>query len=236
MLHQQQLRCCGSTASSSPVLCLRARQHNRSKCMNCFAVHSPQQELLASTEISQASKALLPYVLWDRVTKLTASWDTRGKADFQHICEILQPRALQKIVVSQATDAEGQPLTYLTIVCKPEDSDDVAAALLQYTPATHITASPSEQCYLPHRTVPVQTAFGAIDVHLSLAGSDVKKVTPNWDQCQLAAEQQQQRQGAATAEAAAGDVDAAAVAAAAVGALSEGLADGSIQLDAHLMF
>jgi hypothetical protein len=31
----------------------------------------------------------------------------------------------------QATDAEGQPLTYLTIVCKPEDGDDVAAALLQ---------------------------------------------------------------------------------------------------------
>jgi predicted DNA-binding WGR domain protein len=25
-------------------------------------------------------QALLPYVLWDRVTKLTASWDTRGKA------------------------------------------------------------------------------------------------------------------------------------------------------------
>jgi uncharacterized protein (DUF111 family) len=102
---------------------------------------------------------------------------------------------------------------------------------VQYTPATHITATPSEQCYLPSRTLPVQTAYGSIDVNLSLAGSDVKKVTPNWVQCQQAAEQQQQQhQGAAT------DVDAAAVAAAAVEALSEGLRDGSIQLDAHRMF
>jgi hypothetical protein len=106
---------------------------------------------------------------------------------------------------------------------------------LQYTPATHITASPSEQCYLPHRTILVQTAFGPINVDLSLAGSDVKKVTPNWDQCQAAAEQQQQQQQGAAA-AAAGSVDAAAVAAAAVEALSKGLQDGSIHLDAHLMF
>jgi hypothetical protein len=104
---------------------------------------------------------------------------------------------------------------------------------VQYTPATHITATPSEQCYLPHRTLPVQTAFGTIDVDLSLAGSDVKKVTPNWVQCQAAAEQQQQ-QGAAAA--AAVGVDAAAVAAAAVEAMSEGLKSGSIQLDAHRMF
>uniref|UniRef100_A0A383V3I2 Uncharacterized protein n=1 Tax=Tetradesmus obliquus TaxID=3088 RepID=A0A383V3I2_TETOB len=71
----------------------------------------------------------------------------------------------------------------------------------------------------------VAAAIGTIDVDLSLAGSDVKKVTPNWVQCQAAAEQQQ------------GNADAAAaVAAAAVEALSEGLRDGSIQLDAHLMF
>ncbi|WIA23622.1 hypothetical protein OEZ85_000328 [Tetradesmus obliquus] len=223
MLHQQ-LRCCGSYAASSrplPPLAIRAQ---RSRSVKCLAVQSTKQDLHARTEITQASKALLPYVLWDRVTKLTASWDTRGKADFHHICEILQPRSLGKIVITQATDAEGQPLTYLTIICKPKDGDDVAAALLQYTPATHITATPSEQCYLPHRTLPVQTAFGSIDVDLSLAGSNVKKVTPNWVQCQAVAEQQQN------------NVDAAAVAAAAVEALSEGLRDGSIQLDAHLMF
>jgi uncharacterized protein (DUF111 family) len=178
-------------------------------------------------------------MLWDRVTKLQAWWDTRSQADFKGICEILQPRALGKITITKAEDMEGQPLTCLTIVCRPDDTDDVAAALLQWTPTTHVTATRSEQSYLPQFTIPVTTAHGTIDVQLSLAGSSVRKVTPNWPQCQAAAE--------AAAAGATGDskveglepkltIDAAAVAVAAVDHLHQGLEDGIIKLDAHLMF
>jgi hypothetical protein len=51
---------------------------------------------------------------------------------FEHLwLRVAIPASVPNQSLLQATDAEGQPLTYLTIVCKPEDGDDVAAALLQ---------------------------------------------------------------------------------------------------------
>jgi hypothetical protein len=126
---------------------------------------------------------------------------------------------------------------------------------LQLTPATHITATNCEQCYLPQHTLPVPTAFGPVDVHISLAGSRVCKIAPDWQQCEtVAAAAAAGTAGAgkgataAAAPAAAGDgvlrsaggaegrVDARAVAAAAVQALRAGLEDGSVQLAVQNLF
>jgi hypothetical protein len=104
----------------------------------------------------------------------------------------------------------------------------------QWTPATHITASHCERCYLPTTTVAVTTPFGGpIDVHLSMAGSRVCKVTPAWEQCAALAE------AAAAAGGQAGGsthADAAAVAAAAVQQLHAGLEDGLIALHAQYLY
>lgn len=112
----------------------------------------------------------------------------------------------------------------------------------QWTPATSVTAQAAEACSLPQRVLPVHVPrFGVIDVSLSLAGSTVVKITPNFAACQAAAA------AAAAAEAGVadgeaqqlggdGNADAAAVAAAAVAALEQGLADGTVTLDAHLIF
>lgn len=35
------------------------------------------------------------------------------------------------LLLRQAEDADGQPRTCLTILCRPDDADDMAAALLQ---------------------------------------------------------------------------------------------------------
>jgi hypothetical protein len=95
---------------------------------------------------------------------------------------------------------------------------------------------------LPQYVLPVATPHGSINVGLSLTGSTVCKVSPDWHQCQ---------QVAATAAAAAMqakdatcseptkdhlcDLNAAAVADAAVSSFLNQWADGTLQLDAHIV-
>jgi uncharacterized protein (DUF111 family) len=96
-------------------------------------------------------------------------------------------------------------------------------AVLQLTPTTHITAMACEQCYLPQHTVTIDTAYGPVDLHLSLAGSRVCKSTPNWQHCEQAAARQD-------------GVDATAVAAAAIQQLQAGLEDRSIELGTQYLY
>jgi len=105
------------------------------------------------------------------------------------------------------------------------------AALLQWTPATHVTAAQCQQSYLPQHALTVTTTYGSIRVVLSLAGSSISKVTPDWDECQKAAA----AAAAGPQSGSEGAVAAADVAAAAVDSLHRGLADGTLRLATHLM-
>jgi hypothetical protein len=87
-----------------------------------------------------------------------------------------------------------------------------------------------------------------VDAHISLAGSRVCKIAPDWQQCETAAAAAAAGNAAAPAAAAAGDgvlqragetgggVDARVVAAAAVQALRAGLENGSVQLAVQNLF
>lgn len=185
--------------------------------------------------MQQAGKALGPYLLWDKALKLHAVFDTRScsQADLNAVTQLLEEQAVEAITVDTTRGTQGQQLTALTVVCKPDDGDQVAAALLQLTPATRISATSCEQCYLPQHKMSVSTPYGAVDVALSLAGSKVCKLTPDWQHCEQAA-----ATAAGAADAAEGDctVDAATVAAAAVAQLQAGLDDGSIDLGTQYLF
>ncbi|KAF8061152.1 NSE4A [Scenedesmus sp. PABB004] len=182
------------------------------------AVARPEQQQARGERLAHEAKAkeLQPYLIWDRVVTLTASWDGREQADLQSVRAVLQPKALGGVTLARVEDAQGLPRTQLSVVCRPEDCDDCAAALLQATPATRVSAVRSEQCSLPQTAVTVETRFGGVTMALSLAGSTVRKATPDWAQC------------AAAAAAAAPGLTAGDVAAAAAAALAAGLEDGSV--------
>lgn len=107
---------------------------------------------------------------------------------------------------------------------------------VQLTPATRISATSCEQCYLPQHKLSVSTPYGTVDVSLSLAGSKVCKLTPDWQQCEQAAAAAATAAGAANAAEGDCTVDAATVAAAAVAQLQAGLDDGSIDLGMQYLF
>jgi hypothetical protein len=161
------------------------------------------------------------------------------------VCELLEPYALgDHITLAQEQGGRGQPLQRLSVVCAQQDVAAVAAALLAWTPATHISACAVEQLSLPQLALPVTTPYGQVDVQLSLAGSRVCKVTPAWSQCQDIAAAAKAAHGSGGASGAAGGgggaaaaaPDAQAVAAAAVAALHAGMQDGSIQLHMQSMY
>jgi hypothetical protein len=68
------------------------------------------------------SQALLPYVLWDRVTKLTASWDTRGKV------RALLARAALAAAAAAAWDSMGRQHLNVLLLCNDRQT---AAATVQ---------------------------------------------------------------------------------------------------------
>lgn len=115
------------------------------------------------------------------------------------------------------------------------------------TPATHISASKIELSYLPQHKLSVSTPYGAIDVHLSLAGSRLCKITPDWEQCEQAAASAGKPAAAGSGSGSGGGdsvktegngavADAAGVAAAAVQALQAGLDSGEIELGTQYLF
>jgi hypothetical protein len=53
------------------------------------------------------------------------------QSDVSAVVELLLQFALDTITVDSTHGSRGQQLTTLTLICKPDDGDEVAAALLQ---------------------------------------------------------------------------------------------------------
>eukprot|EP00775_Hariotina_reticulata_P004660 gene4660-4913_t len=119
--------------SGTGTTCRRTRARNT---VSRKAINEDVQ-VVAPTKLSQASNSIQPYVLWDRVVKLTALWDARARcqAEFEGVQEELKQIARDTIAIQQVEGPDGTVMTSFTVVCNPEDRDQVAAAVLKVAAA-----------------------------------------------------------------------------------------------------
>jgi hypothetical protein len=103
--------------------------------------------------------------------------------------------ALEHALAAGALDAyatpigmkKGRPGQLLTVLCRPEDADAVAALLFADTTTFGVRRRTCERHTLAREHVAVETPFGAIRVKLGRRGGRVLQAAPEYEDCAAAA-------------------------------------------------
>ncbi|KAI8474178.1 MAG: hypothetical protein J3K34DRAFT_518480 [Monoraphidium minutum] len=202
---------------------------------------SPPLAPAAAPDLSQIE----PYVVWERVSTLTAFWDPRehDEAEFPDVERQLLACGAHSVELSHAPGVGGrQGRLQLTVTCPQERAltSSVAAVILQATAAADVRLGDGLRCGLPREAVAVATPWGRVRVEVALKGSEPFKASPRWEDCEAAAAAAAAAAGGAGARGGAPPPAAAPapedVAAAALEVLEAGLVDGGISLGAQYLF
>ncbi|GBF93604.1 hypothetical protein Rsub_06324 [Raphidocelis subcapitata] len=222
-------------------------------------VQRPRRLLSGIAAAEAARSSLDPYIVWEKIHTVEASWDSREHVEDEE--EELEAHLVEAgargVRLEQVRHTSGVECVRLVCACAADRgvANALAAAILEATPAVDVTMSEQLRCSLPQRRVHVPTKWGFVHVVVSLKGGEMAKasagegvVTPDWGECERLAVAALQESAAAAAGAGGGggaagagdppavEPSAEAVASSAVAALYEGVENGTIPLGVQFMF
>ena len=84
---------------------------------------------------------------------------------------------------------EGRPATQLSVLCQPDDADELIKVVLSETTTLGVRAHKVDRTILKREVIAVETQFGEINVKVSYLDNSVRDVAPEAADCKRLAAQ-----------------------------------------------
>jgi hypothetical protein len=125
----------------------------------------------------------------DTVALLEANIDDMNPEFYPHLMEQALEMGAFDVFISPVIMKKGRPGQLLTILCPPDESKKFATLLFQETTTFGIRISHRHRFCLRRQTRKVETPFGPIAIKVAFLGEEVVQASPEFRDCQRAAEQ-----------------------------------------------
>ncbi len=123
----------------------------------------------------------------DTVTVLECAVDDASPQVLSHALEMAMEQGALDVMAVPATMKKGRLGTLLTVLCKPQDAESIAALLFQETTTLGMRRREEQRMVLDREIRVVETVYGAIRVKLAGAHGVRYNAMPEYEDCRQAA-------------------------------------------------
>ena len=125
--------------------------------------------------------------LKDEVVQIETNIDNMSGEWFGYLSETLMAKGALDVTMVAATMKKGRPATIVTVLVRPDQTDDTVATLFRETTTLGLRIRPTHRLMLPRRSDLVETEFGPIRVKVAMHGASVRSASPEYEDCRAAA-------------------------------------------------
>ncbi|ACO32984.1 MULTISPECIES: nickel pincer cofactor biosynthesis protein LarC [Acidobacterium] len=136
--------------------------------------------------IGEAGQATASFAT-DTVTVLECAIDDASPQVLAHALELALEYGALDTLATPATMKKGRPGTLLTVLCRPEHADALAALLFRETTTLGMRRRHEQRLILDRQMVTVETRFGRIRVKLASHAGERLNAMPEYEDCRRAA-------------------------------------------------
>ncbi len=123
----------------------------------------------------------------DRVVVLECALDDATPQVLAHAMELALEHGALDAMAAPVTMKKGRLGTLLTVLCKPENEDDLEKLLFRETTTLGIRRREEERVILDREFVTVETQFGRIRMKIASAAGEILNAMPEYEDCRRAA-------------------------------------------------
>ena len=124
----------------------------------------------------------------ERVSLLETQIDNMSPEWYDHAVRRLFEAGALDVVLTAVQMKKGRPGTLLSLVCRPEQAEALAALLLTETMTLGVRRQDLDRYCLPREMVTVQTRFGPLAAKVAHLPDGRRRVAPEYEACHRAAE------------------------------------------------
>ncbi len=123
----------------------------------------------------------------DRVVVLECALDDATPQVLAHAMELALEQGALDAMAAPVTMKKGRLGTLLTVLCKPENEEDLEKLLFRETTTLGIRRREEERVILDRKFVTVETQFGRIRIKIASAAGEILNAMPEYEDCRRAA-------------------------------------------------
>jgi pyridinium-3,5-bisthiocarboxylic acid mononucleotide nickel chelatase len=123
----------------------------------------------------------------DRVVVLECALDDATPQVVAYAIERSLEQGALDGMAAPVTMKKGRPGTLLTVLCRPEDEEQLEKLIFRETTTLGIRRREEERVVLDRELVAVETAFGKIRVKIASAAGEILNAMPEYEDCRRAA-------------------------------------------------
>ena len=125
----------------------------------------------------------------DVATVIEANIDDMNPEIYPYVAECLFRAAALDVWTTPIVMKEGRPATQLSVLCRPDDADELIKVVLSETTTLGVRAHKVDRTILKREVIAVETQFGEINVKVSYLDNSVRDVAPEAADCKRLAAQ-----------------------------------------------
>ncbi len=134
-------------------------------------------------EIAQVESATL-----DRLAVLETNLDDLNPEIYPYVIESLFSAGALDVTLSPIQMKKNRPGTQIQVLCEPSDIDTMRSILFRETTTLGIKQILVDRYALPRTIQEVETPYGKIRVKIAEINPDLKKISPEYEDCRKAAQ------------------------------------------------
>jgi len=123
----------------------------------------------------------------DRVVVLECAMDDATPQILAHAMELALERGALDVMATATTMKKGRLGTLLTVLCSPEQEEELEKLLFRETTTLGIRRREEDRVILEREFVTVETSFGRIRVKVASRGGEILNAMPEYEDCRRAA-------------------------------------------------
>lgn len=125
--------------------------------------------------------------LSDEVVELETAIDDMNPEFYSHLFNILLDSGALDVTLVPVFMKKNRPGHLLKVIVSPEKADAVAEKIFTETSTSGLRTRKTSRVILARRSLPVETSFGVINVKVHEMNGKVITVSPEYEECRLAA-------------------------------------------------
>jgi uncharacterized protein (DUF111 family) len=164
--------------------------HDHDHAVHDHVRAEPVAELSPGAPLARALAAptrLPEGYLEDEVVQIETNVDDMSGEWFGYLAETLMSNGALDVTMVPATMKKGRPATIVSVLVRPDRTDDAVTILFRETTTLGLRIRPTRRLMLPRRSDVVQTEFGPIRVKVAMHGATVRSAAPEYEDCRAAA-------------------------------------------------
>jgi hypothetical protein len=123
----------------------------------------------------------------DRVVVLECALDDATPQVLAHAMELALEHGALDVMAAPVTMKKGRLGTLLTVLCRPEDEEDLEKLLFRETTTLGIRRREGERVILEREFVTVETQYGKVRMKIGSAAGETLNAMPEYEDCRRAA-------------------------------------------------